>query len=156
MQKLSKIIIILLFILVYTSRLIGQDLELCNCSGFDVIKEVDSTEAKEKSVPCLKSEEMPKFPGGELELKKFLKANSSFEILDDMELSDRGDFVRVMVCLEFDKEGTIIDKKVRTKYEKYKIDAYNIIDLMPRWIPAEQMKQKVIGYNIFMIPYKKE
>ncbi len=147
----------LLFVLLTFSCINGtaQSVKMCDCNGFEILRDAIKSEGQKEEEPCYFSEKSPKFPGGDLKLIKFCRLNSSYKILGNKDLSNQGEFERVFVCLIIDKSGTITEKKIRTHNELYKTDILRIISIMPKWIPAMQSKNPVIGRYIFEIKYKK-
>ena len=85
-------------------------------------------------------EQMPQFPGGELELMKFLKKNVNYPKMSK-ELGITG-----MVFVEFivDVDGTMsnikIAKGVSSDIDK---EAIRVVSLMPKWTPGSQRNKPV-------------
>jgi hypothetical protein len=150
---LHRLLFILLTFICVNSA--AQSVKMCNCNGFEVLRDTINWEGQKEEEPCYFSEKSPKFPGGDLKLNKFCRQNSSYKILDNKDLSNEGEFERVFVCLIIDKFGTVIEKKIRTPNELYKTDVLKIISKMPKWIPAMQSKRPVIGRYTFEIKYIK-
>lgn len=85
-------------------------------------------------------EQMPSFPGGDIELMKFLKKNVNYPKMSK-ELGITG-----MVIVEFivDVDGTMTDIKI-AKGVSSDIDkeALRVVSQMPKWIPGSQRNQPV-------------
>jgi protein TonB len=128
-------------------------MKICDCNGFDLPREVNSSAEIKEEEPCYFSEKVPEFPGGPSKLNNFFCSNSSYEILKNESIDS--EYEKVFVCLMIDKSGSIIEKKIRTHNELYKTDVLRIISIMPKWIPAMQSKRPVIGRYTFEIKYKK-
>lgn len=85
-------------------------------------------------------EQMPQFPGGELELMKFLKKNVKYPKMSK-ELGITG-----MVFVEFivDVDGTMnnikIAKGVSSDIDK---EAIRIVSMMPKWVPGSQRNKPI-------------
>jgi protein TonB len=83
---------------------------------------------------------MPSFPGGEAELFRYLSKNISYPEISKIENSQG----KVHLSFIVEKDGTISNVHVLLGVDKY-IDkeAIRVIELMPNWIPGEQMGEKV-------------
>ena len=83
---------------------------------------------------------MPSFPGGEPELFKYLSKNISYPEISKIENSQG----KVHLSFIIEKDGTISNVRVLIGVDKY-IDkeAIRVIEHMPKWIPGEQMGEKV-------------
>jgi TonB family protein len=82
----------------------------------------------------ISTDEMPKFPGGEIELMKFITKNFKYS-------STKGDFSSTKIYLEFiiDKTGSVTNAKVikgiNPELDK---EALRVINSMPKWTPGKQ------------------
>ncbi len=83
---------------------------------------------------------MPSFPGGETELFRYLSKNISYPEISKIENSQG----KVHLSFIVEKDGAISNVHVLLGVDKY-IDkeAIRVIEHMPRWIPGEQMGEKV-------------
>ena len=147
MHKISIFIIKILF----TINSYAQDLQICDCNGFDLPREVKSSSKDKEEEPCIFSEKAPEFPGGPGKLNKFIRSNSSYEILKNESTNSK--YEKVFVCLMIDKNGAIIDKKIRTSNDAFRSDILKVISIMPAWIPAKQSDRPVIGRYTFELYY---
>lgn len=79
-------------------------------------------------------EVMPEFPGGQIELMKFLSQNIKYP-----ETAVKNNIQgRVMVEFVIDKEGNVISPSVlRGISPELDAEALRIIDMMPKWIPGK-------------------
>jgi hypothetical protein len=130
----------------------AQDIKICDCNGFDLPRQVNSSSKIKEEEPCYFSEKAPEFPGGPGKLNKFFRSNSSYEILKSESIDS--EYERVFVCLMINKSGSIIDRKIRTTNDAFRSDALKIISLMPAWIPSMQSKRPVMGRYTFELKYK--
>ena len=81
------------------------------------------------------AEIFPEFPGGEVELEKFLKDN----IVYPKEAKEAAIEGRVMVRFTINKDGTISDVTVaRSPHKLLSDEAVRVIQAMPKWIPGKQ------------------
>ena len=152
MHKISIFILTILF----TINNYAQDIQICDCKGFDLPREVLPREVKssskdKKEEPCIFSEKAPEFPGGPGKLNKFIRSNSSYEILKNESTDSK--YEKVFVCLMIDKTGAIIDKKIRTSNDAFRSDVLKVISIMPAWIPAKQSDRPVMGRYTFELKY---
>ena len=129
----------------------AQDMQICDCNGFDLPRDVKSSSKDIEEEPCHFSEEAPEFPGGPGKLNKFFRSNSSYEILKNERTDSKHE--KVFVCLMIDKTGTIIDKKIRTSNDAFRSDVLKVISIMPAWIPAKQSHRSVTGRYTFELDY---
>jgi protein TonB len=88
-------------------------------------------------------EKPPKFPGGEEALAKFLSKN----VRVPAEITEMGFVPTRFLSFVIDARGNVIDKSIHnvkesdyTLYDKVLLD---ILDKMPKWIPAEHNHKKV-------------
>jgi len=115
-----------------------------NINGTDVIGETIETpeitnEVKETIYTW--AEEMPKFPGGETELRKFFSQNLIYP-----EIAKRaGVEGKVILSFIVDKNGNIVDVKVAKSIGAgCDEEAMRVINIMPRWIPGKQNGNPVL------------
>jgi hypothetical protein len=129
-------------------------MKICDCNGFDLPREVNSSAEIKEEEPCYFSEKPPEFPGGSGKLNKFFRSNSSYQVLKNDNLSPDSEYEKVFVCLMINKSGSIIEKKIRTTNDAFRSDVLKAISLMPTWIPAKQSKMPVLGRYTFELKYK--
>lgn len=80
-------------------------------------------------------EVMPKFPGGDAELLKFIAKNVKYP----QESQDKGEQGRVICSFVVDKKGNIVEPKIiRGIDPSLDAEALRVIGMMPRWTPGRQ------------------
>ena len=86
-------------------------------------------------------EEMPEFPGGELELHKFIAENVRYPE-DAKEQKKAG---KVFVGFVIDKEGFVRDVELRRGIDCESInnEALRVVKMLPQWKPGKQSGQNV-------------
>ncbi|MCK8623756.1 M56 family metallopeptidase [Prevotella sp. E13-27] len=85
-------------------------------------------------------EQMPLFPGGQVELMKYLSANVKYPV----EASKNGIQGRVIVQFVVEKDGTISNVKVvNNADEQLKEEAIRVVKTMPKWVPGKQNGKEV-------------
>lgn len=90
--------------------------------------------------PFIPVEQMPEFPGGEIELLKFLKKNLNYP-KRPKELGITG---TVYVEFIINTDGTMTDLKIaKGVYPDIDKEAIRVVSLMPKWIPGSQRNQPV-------------
>ena len=91
-------------------------------------------------------EEMPEFPGGELELRKFI-ANSVKYPTDAQEKGVQG---KVYVTFVVSKDGRIADAKIaRGVNPLLDAEALRVVNALPRWMPGKQKGKAVnVSYTV--------
>jgi periplasmic protein TonB len=115
-----------------------------NINGTDVIVEtIESSETNNEVTEKIYTwaEEMPKFPGGETELRKFFTQHLVYP-----EIAKRAE-VEGKVILSFivDKNGNIIDAEVAKSIGAgCDEEAMRVLNIMPRWIPGKQNGNPVL------------
>lgn len=88
----------------------AQDMKICDCNGFDLPREINSSTKVQEEEPCYFSEKAPEFPRGSDKLIKFFRKNSSYHVLQNNNPNIGGQYESVYVCLMIDKVGAIIEK----------------------------------------------
>lgn len=91
-------------------------------------------------------EEMPQFPGGQVELFNFLSDNVKYPA-DAEKKKIEG---RVIATFVVDKDGSITDAEiVRSVYPSLDAEALRVINAMPKWIPGKQSGKTVrVKYTV--------
>ena len=85
-------------------------------------------------------EEMPKFPGGDDALIKFLHESIKYPA----EAEKAGKQGRVVVTFVVNKDGSVDNAKVvRSVDEKLDAEALRVVNAMPKWHPGKQRGQEV-------------
>ena len=93
-------------------------------------------------------EDMPEFPGGEEELRKFIAENVEYPEDAKAQKQEGKVFVKFVI----DKEGNVRDAEIAngTKFESLNNEALRVIKSMPQWKPGKQRGQNV---NVsFVVP----
>ena len=119
-----------------------------------------SSEQKEESVPTdvTKAEKqeqvqvfrvvevMPKFPGGDAELLKFIAKNVKYP----QESQNKGEQGRVICSFVVTKDGTLTNYKViRGISPALDQEAVRVLQMMPRWTPGTQRGEPVaVKYTV--------
>ncbi len=91
-------------------------------------------------------EKMPEYPGGEMELKKFIAQNVKYPS-EAQELGVQG---KVYVTFIVGKDGIVKDIKIaRGVHESIDDEAIRVVGLMPKWEPGMQSGEYVnVNYTI--------
>ena len=91
-------------------------------------------------------EEMPKFPGGENAMMKFISENVTYP----QEARDKNISGRVFVCFVVEKDGSVNDVKVIRGVDKLlDNEAVRVVKAMPKWTPGKQKGKAVrVNYNL--------
>ena len=94
-------------------------------------------------------DELPQFPGGESELKKFLANNIKYPTI----AQENGTEGRVEVEFIIDKNGSIVDPVVVNSIDPYlDQEAIRVIKSMPKWKPGKVQNKAVrVKYTIPVI-----
>ncbi|WP_321515634.1 TonB family protein [Marinifilum fragile] len=80
-------------------------------------------------------DDMPNFPGGHLEIQKFLARNTVYP----KEAQEKGEQGSVFVSFLIDKEGKVSDTKiVRGVAPSLDKEAIRVVNLMPQWEPGKK------------------
>jgi TonB family protein len=100
------------------------------------------TNLQSEEIVCVFIEKMPEFPGGNEALQKFLADNLTYP--EDA----RKDKIeaRIIVGFVVEEDGSLTNIKVVRgghQYESLNNAAIQIIEKMPKWIPAKQMGKTV-------------
>ena len=108
------------------------------------VKEEKETEAEQ---PLEVVEEMPKFPGGDEGLMKFIQENVKYP----EKALKTGSQGRVIVKFIVEKDGSISGAEVIKKVNEHlDAEALRVINAMPKWTPGKQ-KGKVVRAK-FVLP----
>jgi protein TonB len=91
-------------------------------------------------------EQMPQFPGGQVELLNFLSDNVKYPA-DAEKKKIEG---RVIATFVVDKDGSITDAEiVRSVYPSLDAEALRVINAMPKWVPGKQSGKAVrVKYTV--------
>ena len=92
-------------------------------------------------------EKMPEYPGGMVELMKFLQRNVRYP----KEAQEQGKQGRVVVQFVVNKDGSITDAKIAKSVDpQLDAEALRVVNAMPNWTPGKQRGKEVRTY--FTIP----
>ena len=85
-------------------------------------------------------EEQPEFPGGQIELMKFLQKNIKYPTISQ----ENGVQGRVIVQFVVNRDGSIVDTQVMRGVDPY-LDkkALRVVSTMPKWKPGKQRGKPV-------------
>src|SRR5690606_17038916 len=91
-------------------------------------------------------EEMPEFPGGELELRKFIANNIKYPVA----AQEKGMQGRVYVTFVVDKNGEVANAKIARGVDPaLDKEALRVVNSLPKWIPGKQRGQTVnVSYTV--------
>lgn len=93
-------------------------------------------------------EEMPEFPGGEEELRKYIAEHVQYPEDAKVQKQEGKVFIKFVI----DKEGNVRDAEIvnGTRFESLNNEALRVIKSMPQWKPGKQRGQNV---NVsFVVP----
>ncbi|WP_165041672.1 energy transducer TonB [Dysgonomonas sp. ZJ709] len=110
-------------------------------------KKVESEDALNKDSVYVVVEQMPVFPGGDMEMHKFISENLKYPVVPEEEAIIGSASVRFVVS----KTGEVKDVKgLRHADSALAKELARVIKLMPRWIPGKQNGENVDVY--FTLP----
>lgn len=120
----------------------------------DVAKEEEQVQVQAEDEDTLENGEqvfrvvevMPKFPGGDAELLKFIAKNVKYP----QESQDKGEQGRVICSFVVTKDGTLTNYKVlRGISPALDQEAVRVLQMMPRWTPGTQKGEPVaVKYTV--------
>ena len=91
-------------------------------------------------------EQMPEFPGGDLELRKYIAANIKYP----EEAKAKGLSGKVFVQFIIDKNGDVVNPKIARGIDPIlDNEAIRVIKSLPKWKPGEQSK-RVDGEKVWV------
>lgn len=100
----------------------------------------DTLKDKSEEIPITCVESMPSFPGGDIELFKYLKKNIRYPSAAQMS----GIHGRVICQFLVDKDGSIKEITVIRGVDPIlDAEAVRVLQSMPRWIPGKQRGKEV-------------
>jgi len=133
--------------------LLGMMMGLCILSVF-AFKNVELTQSdtsKDKSDKVRgkifeQVEQMPEYPGGELEMRKFLANSVKYPV----EAQQKGIQGKVFVSFVVDKKGSVKDVKIaRGADPLLDAEALRVVNSFPQWIPGKEKGKKVaVQYTV--------
>ncbi len=104
-------------------------------------------EKKEPEKPFESVEQMPKFPGGDSELMKFIGNNLKYPTID----AENGIQGRVVLRFVVGKDGNVSDVTIlRSLSPSSDKEAVRVVKSMPKWVPGMQNGRNVPVY--FTLP----
>jgi TonB family protein len=126
--------------------------------GFEVVKDsLGNTFLVEKEIIQPKSlsaeeqiffivEEMPEFPGGELELRNFIANNVKYPT----DAQEKGVQGKVYVTFIVSKDGSVASAKIaRGVNPSLDAEALRVVNSLPKWMPGKQKGQAVnVSYTV--------
>lgn len=91
-------------------------------------------------------EEMPEFPGGEMELRKFIATQVKYPAV----AAEQGIQGKVYVTFVVDKEGDVRNAKIARGVDpSLDAEALRVVSSIPKWIPGKQRGQAVnVSYTV--------
>jgi protein TonB len=117
-------------------------------NGVDVatLDENQSITQEEESEIFLVVEQMPEFPGGELELRKWIADHIKYPTL----AAEFGVQGKVYVQFVVDKNGNVTNAKIaRGVDESLDKEALRVVNSLPRWTPGKQRGEPVrVSYTV--------
>lgn len=101
--------------------------------------------------PFVTVEQMPSFPGGEVEMQKFIRDNLKYPVI----AQENGIQGRVTIRFVVTKDGTISDVQVLRGIDaSCDKEAVRVVKAMPRWIPGKQNGRNVPVYFTLPVIFK--
>jgi len=92
-------------------------------------------------------EEMPEFPGGNLEMRKFLAQNVKYPV----EAQKKGIQGKVYVTFVVNKDGSVSNAKISRSVDPIlDAEAVRVVSILPKWKPGRQRGQDVAV--LFTVP----
>jgi len=104
-------------------------------------------EEEESSQPIFTIvEEMPKFPGGDAELLKFLSSSIKYPVI----AQENGIQGRVICAFVVNRDGSVVDAEVvRGVDPSLDKEALRVVNTMPKWTPGKQRGKPVrVKYTV--------
>ncbi|MCQ2235596.1 MAG: energy transducer TonB [Bacteroidales bacterium] len=131
---------------------INDDLEIFDTEDTDereiVYQEVEVKEEEEEEVEevFVIAEQMPAFPGGDVELRKFLAQSVKYPVI----AQENGIQGRVFVSFVVDKTGSVTNARVARGIDpNLDKEALRVVNSMPKWTPGMQRGKPVkVSYTV--------
>ncbi|MCF8258681.1 MAG: TonB family protein [Flavobacteriales bacterium] len=109
------------------------------------------SDEKEKPMPFDRADSPPRFPGGDLEMLRFINRNRNYPET----LKNEGVSGAVYVNFVIEKDGKVGNVKVVQGVNgQLDEDALRVIRAMPRWNPAEQAGSKIPTTRTVIVRYE--
>lgn len=113
--------------------------------------EAEARNNQEKPLPFDRADAPPKFPGGDVEMGRFISKNKNYP----QALATDGVSGAVYVNFVIEKDGRVSNAKVvQGVHANLDEDAARVIRAMPRWTPAEKDGQKVRTTRTVIVKYE--
>lgn len=120
MKSISYKLLLYIFLLLVSSRICGLQAQQA------------TTDEKNEEVYKVVGQ-MPEFPGGRDELRKFLKDSIRYPVNNECVSG------RVILRFTVEKDGSITDVKVAKSMDSiFDAEAVRVVKLMPKWIPSKK------------------
>ena len=96
-------------------------------------------------------EQLPEYPGGMVELMKFLQRNMRYP----KEAQEQGKQGRVIVQFVVEKDGSITDAKIAKSVDpQLDAEALRVVNAMPNWTPGKQRGKEVRAYFTLPVTFR--
>ncbi len=111
----------------------------------EVVAPVEEEETESQEV-FLIVEQMPSFPGGETELRKYLAQEVKYPVI----AQENGIQGRVFVKFVIDKDGSVTNVEVARPFDpSLDKEAVRVVKSMPKWSPGKQRGKAVrVSYTV--------
>lgn len=108
-------------------------------------------EDKEPEKPFVSVEQMPQFPGGDVELMKFINSGIKYPTI----AAENGIEGRVVIRFVVGKDGSVSDVQVvRSLDPSCDKEAMRVVKTMPKWVPGKQNGRNVPVYYTLPVLFK--
>ncbi|PXV68881.1 protein TonB [Dysgonomonas alginatilytica] len=108
-------------------------------------------EEKEVEKPFVSVEQMPQFPGGDIELMKFINGGIKYPTI----AAENGIEGRVVIRFVVGKDGNVSDVQVvRSLDPSCDKEAVRVVKTMPKWVPGKQNGRNVPVYYTLPVLFK--
>lgn len=122
-------------------------IDIAELESHKVIVEEKPVEEK----PFVTVEQMPSFPGGEIEMQRFIRDNLKYPVI----AQENGIQGRVTIRFVVTKDGTISDVQVLRGIDaSCDKEAVRVVKSMPKWIPGKQNGRNVPVYFTLPVVFK--
>lgn len=135
----------------------GVSLSSTTVPGNDTDNESISNSAKEAHTDSLQVftivEEMPQYPGGEVEMTRFIKENTKYP----QSAKDNNIQGTVYISFVVEKDGSIKAVKIQRGIagcNECNAEALRVINLMPKWMPGKQSGKTVRVSYVLPVKFK--
>jgi len=135
-------------------------ISIANVEGSDDANAVDIAELKEHKViveekepekPFQSVEQMPQFPGGELELLKYVRDNLRYPTI----AAENGVEGQVVIRFVVSKDGSVTDAEIlRSLDPSCDKEALRVVRSLPKWVPGKQNGRNVAVYYTLPVRFQ--